>query len=88
MPFEGMNPMQMGFAVGSQGYRPPLPADAPPGLTDLISSCWQDEPQQRPTFSQVLHMLQALEVKSKSRDSLFRTAIHRPRKSHAVYNIE
>ena len=60
-PFEGMNPMQMGFAVGSQGYRPPIPEDTPKGLAELIAACWHNEPQQRPSFASVLGKLTAFE---------------------------
>ena len=60
-PFEGMNPMQMGFAVGSQGYRPPIPEETPKGLSELIAACWHNEPQQRPSFASVLGKLTAFE---------------------------
>lgn len=43
--------------VSSDHLRPVLPDDLSPTLAELIRSCWQDDPQQRPTFTQICSTL-------------------------------
>lgn len=62
LPFTGMNPVQIGMAVGQQRLRPPLPDDCPAGFGTLLSDCWHHEPEQRHRFDVVLGKLQAMET--------------------------
>lgn len=39
--------------------RPPLPEDAPPELVFIVQSCWVEDPNTRPSFSQIIRMLNA-----------------------------
>ena len=64
VPFQGMNPVQIGLAVREQKLRPPLPEDCSPGLASLLRACWHDEPEKRPSFVKVLGKVQALVVLS------------------------
>lgn len=36
-------------SIGSNNERPPFPADAPKKLKDLISACWDADPEERPS---------------------------------------
>ncbi len=44
----------------SDGLRPKLP-DVNPILSEILSSCWIDDPQNRPTFEILLTKFQSLE---------------------------
>jgi serine/threonine protein kinase len=43
--------------VSGDHLRPVLPDDLSPTLAKLIRSCWHDDPQQRPTFTQICSIL-------------------------------
>ena len=45
------------FSRVAQGYRPPIPADCPPIIAQLIASCWENNPDDRPNFSGILDRL-------------------------------
>ncbi|KAK6912811.1 Serine-threonine/tyrosine-protein kinase, catalytic domain [Dillenia turbinata] len=61
MPWKGMNPMQVVGAVGFQNRRLEIPDDVDPTVANIISDCWQTDPQLRPTFSQLMPRLRRLE---------------------------
>ncbi|KAG6488494.1 hypothetical protein ZIOFF_049737 [Zingiber officinale] len=42
-----------------QQMRPPLRDDAPPELVFIVQSCWVEDPNTRPSFSQIIRMLNA-----------------------------
>jgi serine/threonine protein kinase len=37
-----------------------IPNDCPPGLIELMKTCWSDEPSQRPSFEQIIEYLNRL----------------------------
>ena len=51
-------------ALVVNGVRPPMPAEMPPRLASLITSCWSGSPRLRPSFAQVEGVLQDPEVLS------------------------
>ncbi|KAJ6806449.1 serine/threonine-protein kinase HT1-like isoform X1 [Iris pallida] len=59
MPFEGMSNLQAAYAAAFKQERPPLPEDAPPELVFVVQSCWVEDPNSRPSFSQIIRMLNA-----------------------------
>ena len=60
VPFQGLNPVQIGVAVREQKCRPQPPDDCPPGAVALLHACWSDQPEQRWAFTKVLGKFQAL----------------------------
>ncbi|KAH0633019.1 hypothetical protein KY290_036414 [Solanum tuberosum] len=42
-----------------QQERPSLPEDISPDLAFIIQSCWVEDPNMRPSFSQIIRMLTA-----------------------------
>lgn len=48
------------MAVAINQQRPPLPADMPPGLASLITSCWEEDPRARPPVAALLDTLDRL----------------------------
>ena len=39
------------------GYRPSIQSDVPKCYKDLIESCWSNDPEQRPTFDEIVENL-------------------------------
>jgi hypothetical protein len=42
------------------GQRPPVDVSVPKQLQDLIGSCWDQQPEQRPDFVAILEQLNAM----------------------------
>ncbi|KAL7136085.1 hypothetical protein ABFS83_10G005200 [Erythranthe nasuta] len=57
MPFEGMSNLQAAYAAAFKQERPIIPEVTPPELAYIIQSCWVEEPNMRPSFSQIIRML-------------------------------
>ncbi|XP_039050479.1 serine/threonine-protein kinase STY13-like [Hibiscus syriacus] len=59
MPFEGMSNLQAAYAAAFKQERPSLPEDISPELAFIIQSCWVEDPNMRPSFSQIMRMMNA-----------------------------
>ena len=59
-PYEGSTQLQVIHAVVIEGRRPELPPDAPPALAALGRRCLAVNPEDRPTFAQILEELDSL----------------------------
>ncbi|CAN1771935.1 Serine/threonine/tyrosine-protein kinase HT1 [Linum perenne] len=59
MPFEGMSNLQAAYAAAFKQERPNMAGDIPPELAFIIQSCWVEDPNMRPSFSQIIRMLNA-----------------------------
>ena len=59
-PYEGMTAIQCALAVLNRDKRPEIPKWCPPGLHALIKSCIKKDPASRPTFTEVIVALDAL----------------------------
>eukprot|EP00249_Psilotum_nudum_P017281 c26248_g1_i2 orf=576-1661(+) len=59
MPFEGMSNLQAAYAAAFKGTRPSLPEDLnlPEEIVFIMESCWAEDPNARPNFTQVVQML-------------------------------
>jgi len=49
-------------AICYNHQRPPIPPDTPTALVELITSCWQANPDARPSFSQIVDTLNSIIV--------------------------
>ena len=56
-PFAKMNAAQLAIAVCQRGERPPLPKDCPEKLKNLIQSCWNQDPERRPRFTDIMNSI-------------------------------
>lgn len=59
-PYEGMPAFQVIFAVGNEGLRPTIPRDCPLDYAALIQECWNVNPEDRPTFRDLVHRIKSL----------------------------
>ncbi|EXB42381.1 Serine/threonine-protein kinase HT1 [Morus notabilis] len=57
MPFEGMSNLQAAYAAAFKQERPSMPENISPDLAFIIQSCWVEDPNLRPSFSQIVRML-------------------------------
>nr|XP_009802147.1 PREDICTED: probable serine/threonine-protein kinase DDB_G0267514 isoform X2 [Nicotiana sylvestris] len=60
IPYACLTPLQAAIGVVQQGLRPAIPEHAHPKLVELLQKCWQQDPTQRPDFSEILDILQHL----------------------------
>ena len=60
-PYAGMPPFQIVFAVASEGRRPTIPDNCPVEYAELTRECWNEYAEDRPTFSEVIGKLEAIE---------------------------
>jgi serine/threonine protein kinase len=59
-PYDGMSPIQCALKVLNNDYRPEIPKWCPPTLQALIRSCVKRDPDERPTFPQILAALDSM----------------------------
>lgn len=57
MPFEGMSNLQAAYAAAFKQERPILGEEIPPDLAFLVQSSWVEDPNMRPSFGQIIRML-------------------------------
>lgn len=58
MPYKDMQANQIIRTVTELGERPPIPEDCPQHLAKLITKCWSQDPEDRPTMAKVVAELQ------------------------------
>lgn len=59
-PYGGISPVTAALAVAKKGLRPAWPPCASRALVAICERCWHQDPARRPTFDQVLAMLELL----------------------------
>jgi serine/threonine protein kinase len=56
-PYDKMTPIQCALAVLNRNQRPEIPKWCPPALQALIRSCIKKDPDERPSFTDILDAL-------------------------------
>ncbi|KAI3813128.1 hypothetical protein L1987_17844 [Smallanthus sonchifolius] len=56
LPFEGMSNLQAAYAAAFKNVRPSAD-DLEEDLALIVTSCWQEDPNGRPNFTQIIQML-------------------------------
>ncbi|KAL2553854.1 Protein kinase superfamily protein [Forsythia ovata] len=62
LPFPNMTAVQAAFAVVNKSVRPSIPNDCLPVLSEIMTRCWDANPDVRPSFSEVVRMLEHAEI--------------------------
>ncbi|CAH8367123.1 unnamed protein product [Eruca vesicaria subsp. sativa] len=80
LPFQGMTAVQAAFAVVNRGVRPTIPNDCLPVLTEIMTRCWDGNAEVRPSFVEVVSMLEAAEteIMTTARKARFRCCMSQP----------
>ncbi|KAH7835854.1 hypothetical protein Vadar_030520 [Vaccinium darrowii] len=61
LPHEYLTPLQAAVGVVQKGLRPAIPKNTHPKLAELLERCWQQEPNLRPDFSEIIDILRQIE---------------------------
>ncbi|KAF8408310.1 hypothetical protein HHK36_007459 [Tetracentron sinense] len=56
LPFEGMSNLQAAYAAAFKNVRPTA-ENLPEDMALILTSCWKEDPNDRPNFSQIVQML-------------------------------
>jgi len=56
----GYSVKQIMYKVSNEGLRPQIPEKCPETMCDLMKKCWDDNPDERPTFKDILEDLEKL----------------------------
>lgn len=64
-PFDGLNRDQFYERVVHGGERPPLNKKWPQELSQLLTECWSEDIEKRPTFSAIVRRLDAMLAQEK-----------------------
>lgn len=70
LPYAGMDFSQvlerLSQSDGADAVRPALPTKLPPGVGELVQSCWAGEPSVRPTMSEVAQQVSGMHIQNLS----------------------
>ncbi|CAA7033078.1 unnamed protein product [Microthlaspi erraticum] len=77
VPFQNMTAVQAAFAVVNRGVRPAIPSDCLPVLSNILTRCWDANPEVRPPFTEIVMMLERAEaeVMNNIRKARFRCCV-------------
>lgn len=56
LPFEGMSNLQAAYAAAFKNVRPSAD-NLPEEMATILTSCWKEDPNDRPHFSEIIQML-------------------------------
>ncbi|XP_047051516.1 serine/threonine-protein kinase STY17-like [Lolium rigidum] len=59
VPYDDMMPLQAALAV-RQGFRLEIPPSVHPGLSGLVELCWDEDPDARPVFAEIIGRLEEI----------------------------
>eukprot|EP01138_Halocafeteria_seosinensis_P009622 gb/GECG01009832.1/.p1 GENE.gb/GECG01009832.1/~~gb/GECG01009832.1/.p1 ORF type:complete len:774 (+),score=94.80 gb/GECG01009832.1/:1-2322(+) len=60
-PYPDRSGLGLAYAVANEGLRPPIPAYCPLEYAQLMSRAWRHDPNNRPSFSEVVDVLQLMQ---------------------------
>ncbi|OVA19312.1 Protein kinase domain [Macleaya cordata] len=80
LPFQNMTAVQAAFAVVNKGVRPIVPNDCLPVLSEIMTRCWDANPEVRPPFTEVVRMLEnaEMDIMTTVRKARFRCCLTQP----------
>ncbi|XP_040370867.1 serine/threonine-protein kinase STY17 isoform X2 [Rosa chinensis] len=60
LPYSSLTPLQAAVGVVQKALRPTIPKNTHPKFAEVLERCWQQDPTQRPDFSEIVEILQHL----------------------------
>jgi len=57
-PHKDLNIVEAAIAISTSGLTPKVPENCPPLLREIMTMCWNKDPEQRPTIEKICSMLQ------------------------------
>ena len=81
-PHRNYQAQHIPYLVAEKGLRPDLPKHLPPTLTELIKSCWDEQPKNRPRFTHIVKQLVKAQSEVKQGDAVD------PRKKYVPYTAD
>ncbi|KAL1318864.1 hypothetical protein HN51_071156 [Arachis hypogaea] len=80
LPFQNMTAVQAAFAVVNKNVRPIIPNDCLPVLREIMTRCWDPNPDVRPPFAEIVGMLEnaETEIMTTVRKARFRCCMTQP----------
>jgi serine/threonine protein kinase len=60
---EDLRLAQIAYMVANEGHRPEIPDSVPPRTRELIEECWAADPNDRPTFEEIVEWLVKIQFK-------------------------
>ncbi|XP_073122638.1 uncharacterized protein [Henckelia pumila] len=57
VPWSNLNSLQVVGVVGFMDHRLDLPKNIDPQVSSIISDCWQSNPENRPSFEEIIHKI-------------------------------
>ncbi|KZV52599.1 hypothetical protein F511_25851 [Dorcoceras hygrometricum] len=57
VPWSNLNSLQVVGVVGFMDHRLDLPENIDPQISSIISDCWQRNPEDRPSFEEIIHRM-------------------------------
>ena len=61
LPYENKSTFEAAAAVAMESVRPPFPDGIPSTYQQLVEECWQDDPDKRPQFEEIVDALSEME---------------------------
>jgi integrin-linked kinase len=62
VPFADLSPMEIGMKIALEALRVAIPPGISPHMARLIKICMNEEPGKRPTFDQVIPILDKMKI--------------------------
>lgn len=56
-PYRNLTAVQVGMQVAHQKLRPSIPRNTPKEFSDLMQECWDQDPDNRPTFARCVNVI-------------------------------
>ncbi|XWS75463.1 hypothetical protein CRYUN_Cryun01aG0090600 [Craigia yunnanensis] len=80
LPYQEKTSVQAAKSVVDSGARPDIPKDCLPVLSEIMTCCWDTNPDARPPFTQIIKMLEnaETEIMTTVRKARFRCCVTQP----------
>lgn len=68
VPFKGLEGLQVAWLVVEKNERLTIPSSCPRSFAELLHQCWEADAKKRPSFKQIISILESMSLDSKLSD--------------------